>query len=207
MAALATDNFDRANSQNDLGTNWTTITNETAGWSVFSNQARIDPGSIGSDCGERYNAITWPNDQYSQFTIVTLTGTGAEAGPGPALRIASAARTYYRFVADATASPSTNCWIAKFDGGTYGLLASGSASGTWSTNDVMKAEVNGSTLTLYKNGVSVLTTTDAVITAGSAGVCYSSTLTAVTMDNWEGGSLDDGAVIHQTVYRGREIGR
>lgn len=58
---------------------------------------------------------------------------------------------------------------------------------TFTTGDVMKISVVGTTITCYKNGVALGTVTDASLSSGSPGVgVYGNT---VTVDDWEGGSL------------------
>lgn len=182
MAVLASDNFNRANN-GDLGTAWDVMTSEMA-LTVSSNTAV--PNVMGNDCTETNNSVTWPDNQYSQ-AVVTVTGgtSGGGEGAGVCVRGSASARTYYRIIANAAAT--NNVEIAKFSGG-YTQLAVITSS--WSGANTMKAEISGSapaTITVYKNGSSIGSTTDSSIASGRAGATYSATVTTAVLDDWEGG--------------------
>lgn len=182
--ALATDNFDRADA-NDLGVNWTEITGDP-GFNISANRAV--PDSLGADHGERYSALTWPDDQYAQVVLAALDGTGAETGGGPALRVATdGANTLYRF--PASASTTVGATYAKIVAGLYTLIAQRDAD--FVVGDTFYAEIQGTQAVIKKNGVQIgaALPTDGGITAGAAGIAYSSTMTDLDLDDWEGGDF------------------
>jgi hypothetical protein len=179
-----TDNFNRANS-GTLGANWTLITSE-ADFEVVSNKA--DPFVYNStDRGNYVNAITPGNNQWAEVLISTLTGaSNADEGGGVALRIATGARTYYRFVASNQASGK--CYIQKIVTGTMTPLGNGTAAAAW-PGHTLKAWVNGTTLSIYQDGTLVTSVTDSSIASGRIGMGFSSNASAYTADDFRGGSL------------------
>ena len=178
---VVTDNFNRANNA-DLGVNWTP---NVRSWKIVSNAAQPVQVSNG-DCTEHNTSAAWPNDQYSQATIIMLSGgqTGDGSGVGVVVRAAASANTLYRGVGRKAASNNTE--IARFVNDTYQQLAQGTV--TWDVGDVIRLGVHGPLLTLQKNGVTVLTASDGGITSGSPGITLSSTLLSAALDNWEGGA-------------------
>lgn len=186
MSVLATDDFNRAS----IGSNWTTISGESA-WAT-SGSAVAAPPSTALDSSMFYNAVTWPNDQYSQFSIPSIGTAGSDQGAGPALRCASGARTYYRIVVSGTTG--TNTWASKQVAGSYTNFASATKSGGWTTSDTAYAEIQGSSIKVRNGsgGSNIISTTDSSIASGSAGMSYSSTDASAQLDNFEGGDFAGG---------------
>lgn len=184
-SVLASDTFTRANSA-DLGANWTVITGELT-WSIAGNTAI--PSTLASDHSERYSGRSWPNNQYAQVRVLTTSGGGAgsDEGVGILLRGSATAKTYYRIIINA-GSTTNNVGISKKIAGVYTNL--GFRSQPFATNGVLYAEIVGSTIKVKWNGVQLgATIIDTSITTGSPGVTYSSTLSAASLDDWEGGGL------------------
>jgi hypothetical protein len=200
VGALATDNFTRADG-NDLGTAWDVQTGNTR-FGIASNRAA--PSALGSDCAENNNSATWPNDQYSKATIGSLTGggNGTGSGIGVTCRAASGANTMYRAVGGTTPAGSE---VGKSVAGSFTALF-GNAT-TWAAGDVIEIRAVGTTISLYRNGSLVQSTTDSSIASGRPGVGYSSTVTAGTLSAWEGGDFAAGAtfagpkVLHSQAVR------
>ena len=193
MAALATDDFNRADAAT-LGANWTTITGETT-WKIVSNQAQPTRPSGSGDHSNFYNAVTWPDDQYSQAKIVNDSGSsaGSDEGGGLHVRAASAARTYYRCVMNDSGS-SNNLGISKQVAGSYTNL--GFRSQAFAANGILYFSVVGTTITVKWNGTQVgATFTDSSIASGSPGVSLSSNMTSVILDDWEGGDFSSGSLV------------
>ena len=180
-----TDAFTRAN-ENPLAGNWTTVTSETA-MQLTSNA--VVPSALGSDCGARWNARSWTDD-HSSSALITCTGTGGTGeGPGLAVRVASGARTYYRF----TINKSPDAEIRRFIAGASTQIDHWTPA-VWADGDRFTFQVSGPAsaafLEILKNGVSIRTFTDnSSLASGSPGLGYSSTVTAATFDSWEGGEL------------------
>lgn len=175
---IFTDNFNRANGA--IGSNWTNL-NGTFG--VNANQAK--PLTLGADSRAQsvWSGGVIGNDQYSQAALVNVASYA-----GVVVRGALAAYTCYVAVANGTDSI-----IQKFVAGTGTGLASGGPA--FAAGDVIRLEVKGTALTLFKNGNVVLTATDSAIASGYAGIAgYSATNRAV--DNWEGGEI---AIVSSTL--------
>ena len=198
MTALATDNFNRANSSG-LGTNWTQTENVGVNRLDVSSNAATNANDGGSDASDFYNAVTWPNDQYSQADVTLNANPGDQDGPAVAVRMASAAVTYYRVV---WTLGQTHLSIAKKVTGTYTLLTQ-PASGTLTNGDLLRAEAQGTTIRGALNGSVSGSTTDSSISTGNAGLSYSSDGTGkvATWDNWEGGDFGGGVVVGITLMR------
>jgi hypothetical protein len=182
-ATLATDNFNRADA--DVGANWASPAN---GWLIVSNVAV--PETLGSDCIAAYDAgITWPADQYSQAKV-TVTGTAGS--PGVVVRTTAATDTLYWAVVNHGAS--NNVEVGRKVSGAYTFIASRTT--TWVDGDVLRLEVSGTgaarILKVFKNGTQLganIADASGGIDSGKPGIGYSSSATAASVDDWEGGSL------------------
>lgn len=189
MVALASDNFNRANSTG-LGANWTKAGDASIfRFDVVSNAA-VPESLAGADSMAYYNAVTWPNDQYSQAKI-TVTGTGGGgSGPGVAVRVGITGLNWYRAVVDHAGS--NNVSLSIMVGGAYSDIWLRNA--TFTDGDVLRLEVQGTTLRVKINGVQVGgDVTDSTFSTGNAGLAYSTSESAATLDDWEGGDFSGGA--------------
>jgi hypothetical protein len=188
LTALASDDFNRADSSdNHFGSaNWSS----TGSFNVSTNQALQ---STGVDAGCDYIGITWPADQWCQATWARLT-TETGSGDGNGLEVRSAppgggpGGTWYAVVVDTT----NDTEIGKRVSGTYTTLSTINTS-SWAVNDVIYLEVQGNTITVKKNGITIMTVTDSAITAaGSPGFNFSSGggATGAIFDDWSGGDFN-----------------
>jgi hypothetical protein len=188
MAVLATDDFNRGDSAS-LGANWTTDGQSNVN-KISSNTAV--PTSLGgvSDTGSTYSAISWGNDHYSKVQI-SATGGAAndENGPGPAVRMSGSAgtRKFYRIAAQKAAT--NNVEVSKYNGTTFTVISN--FTNSWSSGDTWEIDIQGTTLTWIKNGSTISSTTDSLLSSGSSGITYSSCagISAAAFDNWEGGDF------------------
>lgn len=181
MSVLATDNFNRAD-QNPLATNWTDA-GDTSPLKLLTNQ--IVPSNVSNDCSAFYNAVAFPNDQYSQITMASAESGGGGQGGGPGVRMATS-KNYYRLVGDKAAS--TNWELAKKVAGTYTQI--GTATQSWSDGDTIYIEIKGTQIVTKKNGTGFGSwATDSSLANGKAGITYSSTSSTWACDNWEGGDF------------------
>jgi hypothetical protein len=181
--ALATDNFNRAN-ETPLGGNWTL---SGAGDNDFNLSANhIVPANTSVDSVDWYNAVVWPNNQYSKASIVAPGTSAGGQGMGLCVRHATSLRTYYGCVIDAAGA--SNVQLFKMVAGTKTVIWTRTA--TYSSGAIMELQVQGTTLRVIYNGSQVgADATDSAISTGNAGLYYSSTDASATLDNWEGGSL------------------
>jgi hypothetical protein len=183
VAVLAKDDFNRPDATN-LGAAWI-VAPSYGEWDIAGNAAR--PDNFAGECMSDYqlSAVTFPDDQYSQVVIVSMTGTADTSGVGVEVRSSTFPDSRYRGYANKAAS--NNTCLAKHVSGTFTLLAQGTAA--WADGDEIRLEVEGTTLRLIRNGEGspVIELSDSSIASGQPGLTYSTTLTAATVENWEGG--------------------
>jgi hypothetical protein len=187
---VVTDDFNRANEALDASANWRDgVFFRSCG--IVNNQVRGASGTnrffpaMGVWIGD-----TFPNDQYAEATInADLSGVPAEAA-GILVRFtgdgSGATEKCYFCVIQNTAVNQLQ--VFKFDrtSGTGILVLQGSV---FSDGDTVRLEAVGSTLTVYVNGASVITTSDSEFTAGQPGVCVATNSIRVSVDNFEAGEV------------------
>jgi len=160
------DNFNRADNV-DLGSSWTPQASGRDA-QIVSNQVRC---LAATRTVEQYTGLTPRPDQWAQVKIATA-GAGADITIGILLRCGSTGtENYYSFRAIISPSGANTSDIGKRVAGAATSLAA-SAAVTWATNDLVLGIVQGTTLTLYQNGVSTgLTSTgDTAFSSGGAGI-------------------------------------
>lgn len=190
MTVLASDTFDRAN-ETPLGNGvWTGVTGEETTTNLTSNVAVS--ASAAQDTASRYSGTTWPDAHYSKIKVTAGTG-GAGSGFGVSVRCATGSRTHYRLVINGDGE-----WeLLEFSGGSSAALLSGTT--TYSAGAYLELQANGTTLTCIYNGTTLNSTTDATITAGQAGLSYSSNISGCSGNDWEGGDFG-GATVFPILY-------
>ena len=189
MTQLASEAFTDTNGTSlSAHGNWSTVTGNSQ-LEVQSNQC--EPSNYSVDCANRYNGITWPNNQYAQFTLKGMApGSSSDVGLGIGLRFnTGGANSYYRLIPCHTSNGNTE--ISKFVSGSYTQLASGAYNSTPASGHVIYGEVQGTTLLCKQNGSTVLSTTDSSLSSGQAGVFYSGSFSSGTapLDDWLGGDF------------------
>lgn len=177
MAILASDNFNRANG--GLGANWTTIASMGAP-QIVSNLIQTTSGRDGA----YYSAITWPNDQYAQVTLIRYRNWAM-------VRVANVAGEYngYMFLVS-TSDITTAISIEKYlNNSGFTTLSSGTR--TNSANDLIYLEIQGSTLIAKINAVQVLTGSDSAFASGRAGLAVGN-VDGDRVDDFVGGDFSSG---------------
>jgi hypothetical protein len=183
------DNFDRADGA--LGSNWTALVG-TNPYSIISNVAASN-GASAENCTV-YNAFTPADNQWAE---VTVTQTGADAYVGPAVR--GSGTSWYIFYGD-----TGNRALYRIVSGTPTSLAS-SATG-FAVNDVIRLEVEGTTLRAYVNGVLWTSVTDSSLASGSTGMATWSTSTSGRVNNFTADNLTtDQNITAQLIASGEVI--
>ncbi len=174
------------------GANWA---DNNSPFVITSNMVRGNVTNF--ECGARWTTDTPNVNQYTQITLAALTSSSSFIGPG--VRLASGgAATYYGYYAS-----SGNRYFFKIVAGVYTDLQTPAGSGA-ALNDVLRLEVNGTTLTPLRNGVldSAFTShTDSSISTGLLGLVGFSNSTNTRGDDWSGNSLV--AVLEQEGFRFR----
>lgn len=177
MAVLFTDDFNRANGA--IGANYTQLGPDTI--SIVSNAV---PLNFGSNNVAPVTAITWPADQYIQAAVSSLSGTGGEGG-GVLLRCTDVNNFYWACI-----NADFNIDIRRVVGG-LGASVATKAAGAWSDGDILKAQMVGNTIKVFRNGTQVGTdyVDGSPLTSGSAGIAYGSGASNI-IDNLEGGGFE-----------------
>lgn len=150
---------------------------------IVGNKIRV--AGTTNDATMTYN-VTLPNDQWCEFTIATMTGSGTRAPRCILAANAPGTLNAYEFTALVGVS-GTKSRIMKWTNGSASapdILVSENST-TWAATDVLRAEKRGSTLTLFRNGTQLLTTTNTSYTGGRGGIMnYSGASAAnVELDN------------------------
>lgn len=179
MALPASDDFNRANNTT-LGANWTLVKGL---FGINTNAAYSR--SAGADTLARWNADTFGNDQYAQVTISVLSVDNIAVGVACRLDTGGAETGYFAY-AFRNVSPNVDVELAKYVAGVYTTISTTSG---FAVGDVLRLEVEGTTLRLYRNGSLVDTRTDSSIASGAAGVSGFGNSTSGRMDDWSGSNL------------------
>lgn len=124
---------------------------------------------------------TFPNNQYSQAVVSSLTG-----GPfGVSVRAstASGGSAYQLF------ATSTNFTIGKLVNGTWTLFIS--LNVTYAAGDTLLLQAVGTVVKAFHNGTLIYWTYDNAITSGAPGLASSTGTTSSVFKTWQGGDATD----------------
>ena len=182
MAVLATDNFNRANGDLVAGSaNWSYPTTPVNFFAILTNQLTLD--GTAARGAARWNAVAFPNDQYSKATYAGITNAGI-ANAGVAVRCSTSGANTYYYIQGATNLRR----IAKEVAGAKTDLAE---NGVLVATDIARLSAIGTALSIQVNGVDdLVTATDAAIASGSAGIWReSANSTLFLFEDWEGGDF------------------
>jgi hypothetical protein len=178
MAVIRTEPFTAAN-----GTNLTTLnfTANQGAWQVNTNEACSN--SAATETGTRDVANSYPADQYSQGAVTAINsgnyvGVSVRCDTGGAV-------TWYGLYSDSLSDLS----LYKEVAGTWTSIATTATTAV--VSDVLRLEVQGTSLRAYKNG-SILfggAQTDSAISTGRAGLAGYGNSTGCRIDNLETGDL------------------
>jgi hypothetical protein len=190
MAQIITDDFNRTNSTG-LGANWTTSATCSA-FNVSSNQAVSQAASQDQSV---YTGASWTggNDQYAEAAIITKA-SGKDASI--IARGATGGQTGYFFEinqndAAVALGSSMSCAIYRVVGSAFTLLGSAS-SFVVSSNDVIRIEAQGTSITAKLNGtIKFGPTTDSGIASGNPAINAGNTpaLGSIVFDNFAAGDF------------------
>lgn len=186
--AIALDDFNRANNA-DLGASWTPPTGAVA-FSITSNEAAVTNGA--TECAEYNTTITPGPAQYSKVVLGSQieTNTGA-SGVGPAVRMATGARTYYQVLCNAG---GVSLW--EMSAGSRTQRGS-TFSHTCIAGDIVELDISEiHVLTVILNGTTVITFNDSAspISTGVVGIAGEIFNVLSSITSWEGGDLVPPAV-------------
>lgn len=138
----------------------------------------------------RYHGVTWPNDQYAQATVVAVAGQVQAVTVRNA--IGGGVVTYYGGGHNLSEYGHTRYAIWKYSSGVFTNLFA-HASQTVTIADVVKLEIQGTTLKLWVNGTEISTDggiTDSGLSSGEAGLAlFHGTASVSLWDTFEGGDF------------------
>lgn len=189
-ASSINDGFNRADNA-DLGSAWDGNYSGFTNAQIVSNAVRVvatgDP-----ETAESYNTTTPGDDQWAEVQLKTFnTGTAGEIFGGVVLRAATpTTRTMY-WIAAYTNAIEQFTVIRKRVAGTETEVSF--TAQIWAQGDMLRAQISGTSITVYRNGVLVETQTDGDIASGRAGIyLYVSgdgAGTDLELDNFAAGTL------------------
>jgi len=186
------ESFDKADAATlgpDLA--WTEVTGTS--WGVTNNQAAIQ--ALANDSHARAEHETNTPDQFGEITVSAMSELAGVTALGVLLRFASASDTAYQWQVTKQSNGVVNehAW-AKWVAGTETYPLGTISAEDLAVGEVLRGEVNGSTLTGYKNGVNLKQITDTSITgnlrAGLRGIVTVSG--AAQGDAFSFGDLSEG---------------
>ena len=183
---MASDNFTRAN-ENPIAGNWTALstTGQFAPGQLISDS--VEGTIVGRESDYYWNAESPSDDQFSEVTIGAIVvanepavGVILRASPGQGYVLAVQAHAGY-----------FDWTIEKAIGGVLSVIADGTVTGpTLASGDVIQGAVQGTLLSLLRNGVFVGGASDASIASGSYGfdVLPFVSTSDISIVSWNGGS-------------------
>lgn len=166
------DNFDRGNGA--LGASWTTVTAGpfTSSPEILDQHVRVATVAAPAMAIHTFTASA---NQYAQITI-----PASVEDCGVVLRMNSSGNGYA-----VRAYNATTLWFARLTAGVYTQLGADITVSSVA-GKVLRAEINGGTLTVKIDGATIDTRTDSTYTTGSVGIVLKGQPEA---DNFEAGSI------------------
>jgi hypothetical protein len=167
QGATFTDNFNRSDNT-DLGSSWDSGYTDYDNLQIVSNSARgvtVD----NSSALETVNSPSFADDQWASVKLSTLSPPTSFGGAWIILRAASPGTDTYYFCGFIYYADTLYTEIWKSVAGEATNL-SGVTTTTWSSGDVLKCSVVGTSISLEKNGVQQTSTTDSDISSGRPGL-------------------------------------
>ena len=176
--AAQTDAFGRADSTTTLGTTdtgqaWSVLSGT---WGISSNAA-YEPGAVPVT---QHAAVidSGLSDCVVQVTVPVLSGLSGNAG---VIFRATDDSNYWRFVIGG--ATDNNWYFQKKVAGSFSLVGTGAGR---ATGDVLKVVLGGNTITVFKNGTQMATTTDSFnSTATKHGLANSSSSSGGTVARFD----------------------
>jgi hypothetical protein len=176
--------LDTFNGSGSLSANWSS-SGGNAAYTRISDTAASSSAQV--EEGVWWNATTFANDHFAE---VTITQTASNAFIGPAVRVSSGGN-YYGFYAD-----NSGWYLIAVVGGVWSSLDSG--TGGFANNDVVRLEVEGTTLRalVTRSGTQTewANVTDSSLSSGSAGLTSWANNTDGRLDDFTAADLGAGAI-------------
>jgi hypothetical protein len=166
----ATDTFNRAN-QNPIASPWTSLDPIHLGTGQILNN-QFESSVVGNSDSVNTGTSPWPNDQGSKITVGALNSSSYMGVDLRAQNLGTASgKTYRCYVGPgATGSGSIPWGIQFYSAGNFYQLASGTLTGGIQAGDTLEADVTGTLITLFHNGISVGSVSDSNLSSGQPGI-------------------------------------
>lgn len=203
---VATDNFNRAGPA--LGANWQQLTTWSGGDITINSSTRATGYSgngPGNSSARWVGAGTFTANQYASAKLLNFDYQNAGFWSGVIARAsgdeAPANDFYYAIVEHNSSGPTYLTRVGKVVNGTDTSLAT--STQTWSVNDVISLEVEGTSLRVFRNDtqIAALNVTDSSLAAGAPGVICSE---VIYLDDFEGGNITAGSAAPEITDAGDE---
>jgi hypothetical protein len=170
-AGTETDPFTTADSS-DLGANWDAFDDGTGLVPCrISNNAAAATTSL-VRCYEAYNHYLPSANQSVDITFAINNGGVLEGEFAALIRMTNPASSFSGYTCQAQLSPgaTSTARIRRIDAGITATLMNDDSSIVWADGDTMTCSITGSTITLKRNGATVISWSDATYATGRAGI-------------------------------------
>lgn len=183
--ATASDDFERADGP--LGPNW-----QGQGGSLTIESGEVSVVQLGASAGVTWIANAFGADQFSELVVGTMNGGTVSQFRGlqtvVRLQPGSAIRYGFHYFSGAGG------YEIKYDGVSPGVVLASLPASPPVTGDVLRVEVQGTTIRGYLNGQLLLQTTHSQLTGGSPGFVVgidqgAQFLPRRAVASWRGGDL------------------
>jgi hypothetical protein len=178
----AYDTFNRSNGT--LGSRWTSYLPGGVFTVPLITSNTVQNTGRNQAMAAYWSTSPFANDQFAEYSVVTATGSTPVLAPTVRLTSTGGYECAFKSgIVNATG-------IYKITG-TSSTLISGGVTQTLASGDVLRCEVQGTTITQYYNGAVLETVDDSAYAAGSPGfVNYSNAAAgSIGINNWNGGNL------------------
>jgi len=166
-ATTSTDNFNRGTGA-DLGAAWDPY-NDGASTDCALDVDRVAATTDSARCVEGYSTYIPGANQYVQL-VLKETGWNGAVDVSAYVRLA-APTTLTGYACRIAPSDQTNrTRIRRYDGAGSNSALANDTTTVWVDADLLRCEINGSTITAKQNGVTVLTASDATYATGRGGL-------------------------------------
>ncbi|HYK26804.1 MAG TPA: alpha/beta hydrolase-fold protein [Streptosporangiaceae bacterium] len=176
-ATSASDGFNRADG--GLGSNWSDL---SFGGLSISSQAVT--GSVGLT-GDAWAGGVFGADQFSQVELTSTQLTGGQ-WIGASVRIGGAGASAYTGLYFWNGG-NPLLMLFRRTGGSWAELGNAVVTAPLPAGTTLEVTAVGSTISMLKNGATVISASDSQVTGGAPGVMAFDTATA---DNWSGGDIN-----------------
>lgn len=190
--AVAFDNFNRPDTNNGtLSNNWTAYSGAFSANPPQIQDGTASPSGTTNNSGAFWSANAFGNDQFSQVIISGVAGSTPDNGVSCR---GGAGDNYYRCIVINPGASGT-LQLGKVINGTFTQLAAPTAVATSGFGQVLRFEVQGTTLRALLNGSLITSLTDASLASGAAGIAvFNAVALGTEVNTWCAGNLPSNSL-------------